>query len=126
MQLVRASTTRSHLPRHVHNNHNESGAPVLMASRSALLPTTPRALDSPSGEPFFRLHPMDAHLPSPSRRTPGGLPDTPVPCRSQVRALSLTTAELVASTCTIVIRRRINLKTHTGGSRAMYYILQET
>ena len=101
MQLVRASTIHTHLPRHVYTKNNESGAPVLMASRSALLPTTLRALDSPSGEPFFRSHPMDAHLPSHSRRTPGDLPDTPVPFRSQVRAL--TAAELLTSTCGIVV-----------------------
>ena len=60
------------------------GALALMDSRRELLLTTPRALDSPSGELFFRSPVMDAHQPSLFTRTLGDLPDTHVPCRNQV------------------------------------------
>ena len=83
-----------------------SGALVLTASRSALLLTTPKALDSPSGEPSFRSLLMAAHLPSHSRRTPGDLLDTLVPCRSQVRH---THTQCLFITLTSFTARRLNV-----------------
>ena len=62
-----------------------SGALVLTVSRSVPPLTTPRALDSPSGEPYSRSQPMAAHPPYHSMRTHGDSLDMLVPYRNQVR-----------------------------------------
>jgi hypothetical protein len=86
-------------------NQFNKGALVLTDSRSAPLLTTPRALDSPSGEQSYRSPLTDALPPFLSRRTHGALPDTPVPSRSQVRFV------LFSTSCSLfIIKPLINLR----------------
>lgn len=59
-----------------------------MALKREPLLTTPKVLDSPSGEQYFRSPLMDAHLPYLFKKMLGDLLDTLVPYRNQVSETS--------------------------------------